>query len=401
MERAERRKVVQIWRRSGLKPSSIVVYLRWVDRFKAYCRAASLDESRELTFAGAFDFAQTYASEHDVSEQTAYYSAHCALRAWAVGLAAATGRSLPQWRTPPAPSKLSSPLLEEFAEHLRVNRGNPESTIHKKVVQMSALETFLRSRRRKVEEIKLRDIDAYVLGCRERYARTTTADICGGIRAFLRFLHITGRVPLDLSSAVAAPVVRNNERPRRALSWDDVRRILRAVDRATCAGRRDYAMLLMMSTYGLGAGEVIRLSLDDIDWRAATLRVVRPKTGVEIRLPLLPAIARALVAYLKHGRPPVTPTRHLLVSMRAPYLPLSASSAIRHVLIKHARIAGVSAAYLGSHVLRHSHACRQVEQGIQPKLIGDILGHRRPESTSAYIRIATEGLRALALPVPQ
>ena len=160
-------------------------------------------------------------------------------------------------------------------------------------------------------------------------------------------------------------------------------------------------MLLMMSTYGLGAGEVIRLSLDDIDWRAATLRVVRPKTGVEIRLPLLPAIARALVAYLKHGRPPVTPTRHLLVSMRAPYLPLSASSAIRHVLIKHARIAGVSAAYLGSHVLRHSHACRQVEQGIQPKLIGDILGHRRPESTSAYIRIATEGLRALALPVPQ
>jgi integrase len=185
------------------------------------------------------------------------------------------------------------------------------------------------------------------------------------------------------------------------LPWDDVRRILRAVDRSTYTGRRDYAMLLMMSTYGFGAGEVIRLTLDDIDWRAATLRVVRPKTGVELRLPLLPAIARALVSYLKHGRPPATSSRHLLVSMKAPYLPFGAASAVRHVLIKHARIAGVSAPYLGSHVLRHSHACRQVEQGVAPKIIGDILGHRRPESTSSYIRIATEGLRALALPVPQ
>ena len=160
-------------------------------------------------------------------------------------------------------------------------------------------------------------------------------------------------------------------------------------------------MLLLMSAYGLGAGEVIRMSLDDIDWRAATMRAVRPKTGVENLLPLLPAIARALVAYLRHGRPPDAQTRHVLVSMKAPYLPLSASSAVRHVLIKHARIAGISAPYLGSHVLRHSHACRQVEQGTRTKLIGDILGHQRPESTSAYIRIATESLRELALAVPR
>jgi site-specific recombinase XerD len=400
MEKAERREVIQVWRQSGLKPSSIVVYLRWVDRFKAYCDTASLDELRELTFAGAREFAQTYAREHAVSEQTAYKSAHCALRAWAVGMAA-TGHPVPSWGKPRAPSKSRPSILEEFAAHLRLHRGNPESTICKKLTQISALLAFLRSRRRTVETLQLRDIDAFALACGERYARTTTADICSCVRTFLRFLHATGRVPHDLSAAVAAPTVRNNERPRRALPWDDVRRILRAVDRSTYTGRRDYAMLLMMSTYGFGAGEVIRLTLDDIDWRAATLRVVRPKTGVELRLPLLPAIARALVSYLKHGRPPATSSRHLLVSMKAPYLPFGAASAVRHVLIKHARIAGVSAPYLGSHVLRHSHACRQVEQGVAPKIIGDILGHRRPESTSSYIRIATEGLRALALPVPQ
>lgn len=245
MERAERRKAIQIWRRSGLKSSSIVVYLRWVERFKAYCGAASLDESHELTLAGSYTFAQTYAREHNVSEQTAHHSAQCALRAWAVGLAA-SGRSLPQWRASPAPSKPSPPILAEFAEHLREHRGNPESTIHKQVAQISALLAFLQSRRRQVEKLQLCDIDAFVLRCRERYARTTTAGICSTIRTFLRFLHATGQVPLDLSSAVAAPVVRNNERPRRALPWDDVRRILRPVDRSTCAGRRDYAMLLMM-----------------------------------------------------------------------------------------------------------------------------------------------------------
>lgn len=389
-----------MWRQSDLKPGTITLYLRWVDRFKAYCRAVGLHESRELTFAGVRHFAKSYAREHDVSEETAYQIAHCALRAWAVALTA-SGHYLPRWSTPSVAPKPRSPLLEAFAEHLRVNRGNPESTIHTKIVQMSALLTFLRSRRRRVEQVQLRDIDAYVLVCRDRYARTTTAGICSTIRAFLRFMHATGHVRLDLSSAVAAPVVRNHERPRRALPWDDVRRILRAIDRSTCAGRRDYTMLLMMSTYGLGAGEIIRLSLDDLDWRAASMKVVRPKTGVAFRLPLLPAVARALVTYLKHGRPPATSTRHLFVSLKAPYRPFSGSSAIRHILIKYAHIAGVSAAYLGSHVLRHSYACRQVEQGTQPKLIGDILGHQRPESTSAYIRIATEGLRELALPVPQ
>tara|TARA_R110001583_G_scaffold128137_2_gene279907 strand:+ start:2124 stop:2711 length:588 start_codon:yes stop_codon:yes gene_type:complete len=195
--------------------------------------------------------------------------------------------------------------------------------------------------------------------------------------------------------------VRRDERPLRALPWDDVRSILAAIDRSVPVGLRDYTLLLLMSSYGLGAGEVIRLTLDDIDWRAATLRVVRPKTGVAFVLPLLPALAQALVNYLQHGRPRRAPTRHLFLSMKAPHHPLSASSAIRHMLVSHAKTAGVTAAYLGSHVLRHTHACRQIEQETSPKVLSDILGHRSTESLSAYVRIATERLRQLPLPVPK
>jgi len=158
--------------------------------------------------------------------------------------------------------------------------------------------------------------------------------------------------------------------------------------------------LLLMATYGMGAAEVITLKLCDIDWRAGTLRVTRPKTGVPILLPLLPPVARALVAYLRHGRPPASCAPNVFLCSRAPYGPLTTSSALRHILIKHARAAGVSAPYLGAHILRHSHATRQINEGAPPKVVADILGHRRPESTSAYVRVALDRLREVALEVP-
>ena len=204
----------------------------------------------------------------------------------------------------------------------------------------------------------------------------------------------------DLAASVMAPIVRPAERPYRALPWSDVQKILRAVDRTKPKGRRDYALLLMMSLYGFGAGEVIRLRLDHVDWRACTIHVRRPKTGVEFQLPLLPAVARALGDYLTRARPPLTSARDLFVAMRTPFKGLSDSAAVRHILHEAVHRAGVTAPFLGTHVLRHTHACRHLELGTPPKIIGDILGHRDPESTSAYLRVASERLREVSLPVP-
>jgi integrase len=117
-------------------------------------------------------------------------------------------------------------------------------------------------------------------------------------------------------------------------------------------------------------------------------------------LPLLPAIAKAVAHYLRDGRPIDTPTRQLFVQMQVPFGPFAASSAIRHIIVKHARAAGISATFLGSHVLRHSHAARQIDLGTPPRVVSELLGHRDPESLSAYVRIATETLREVALPVP-
>ena len=249
--------------------------------------------------------------------------------------------------------------------------------------------------------MSLPDIDAFLIQCAGRYARTTTADMASTVRSFARFLLASGRIRVDLADAVISPVQPRLARPPRALPWEDVQRLLRAVDTSSPGGLRDHAMLLMMSTYGFGAGEVTGLQLQHIDWSAGTLQVSRPKTGVHFVLPLLSPVAKVLAKYLRHGRPPHTPTRHLFAQMKVPFAAITTASAVRHVLIKHAKAAGIQAPYLGSHVLRHSNAARQLDVGTQARVLSDILGHRDSQSVSAYVRIATQSLREVSLPVPR
>ena len=390
-----------VWRRNrSLTRPSLEVYEAWVRRFAKYCEIHSLDQRTELTQRGAEQFARWWRSRGSHRRgrlEITITACQRPLRAWAFALST-LGESLPSWR--PTPPPRVDHRFQAFADYLRDVRGNPTGTVHKKLCHLTAFEQFRRTRGSTRLLIQLSEIDTYIVTCRRRFARTTVADICSTIRGYLRFLHVTGRATVDLSRSVMAPIVRPAERPHRTLPWTDVKQILRAIDRSTPVGRRDYALLLMMSVYGLGAGEIIGLLLDDVDWRAATLRITRPKTRVVFSLPLLPAVARALADYLKHGRPALTPARHLFVTMRTPFKRLACAVTVRHILHSAAHVAGVTAPFLGTHVLRHTHACRQLELGTPPKLIGDILGHRDPESTSAYLRVPSDRLRKLSLPVP-
>jgi integrase/recombinase XerD len=394
--------VKRVWRRNhGLGRQSLVIYEYWLHRFARFCQAHSLDQRTELTQRGAERFARwwrSHGSRRGGRLEVAVSESKMALRAWAFALSM-LGEPMPPWSLPRA-SSLIDPRFQSFADYLRDVRGNPPQTIHKKLAHLVALYRYRTSRGSTGLPIRLAEIDAYLIACRRHLALRTVADICSTIRGYLRFLHTTGAMDADLATSVMAPTIRTAERPHRALPWSDVQRILAALDRDTPKGRRDYALLLMMSVYGLGAGEIIRVSLDDIDWPASMVQIKRPKTGAVFQLPLLPAVARALVDYLKHGRPAYTPTRHLFVTMRMPFKRLACSTTVRHILHSAARRANATAPFLGTHALRHTHACRQLELGVAPKIIGDILGHRDPESTSAYLRVTSERLRTLSLPVP-
>ena len=392
--------ILRVWRGDRcVSASSAQQYLQWIGRFRRYCLELGLGEAAELTRDGVKRFQAWYARSRKIN------TAHLGLASSSMRslrrVHEVMGMALPPWRPVEHRPPPATAVLRDYVAHLGQHRGNPEITIRKKVDHVGMLLEHLGRSGKSWRQLSLPDIDAFLIACARRYARSTTADIASTVRSFARFLLASGRIRADLADAVISPVQPRFERPRRALPWEDVQRLLRAVDTSTARGLRDHALLLMMSTYGLGAGEAIGLQLQDIDWNAGTLQMSRPKTGVNFVLPLLPPVAKVLARYLRHGRPPHTPTRHVFVQMKVPFGALTASSAVRHVLIKHAKVAGIQAPYLGSHVLRHSNAARQLDVGTKARMLSDLLGHRDSESVSAYVRIATQSLREVSLPVPR
>jgi len=395
------RVVVEFWRKGHVSSGTVVIYLQWVRRFRSYCSNHKLLENEQLTAGGVQRFTRSYVGPRLKGRriaQSSRDSARNALHAWACALRA-MGTSLPPWRDtqerPPLP-----PLIDEYCQYRRAHNGVSERTLVRDVETARGFLKHLRRRKKRIEQSTLSDVDAFLRRLATRVSKRTVADTCSSLRAFLRFLHLTGRLPADLASGVIAPRYRTDEHPPRTLPWTDVQKILRSISRSEAPGKRDFAIVLLLATYGLGAAEILALRLEDLDWRTGKVTFRRPKTNVSIELPLLPAIARALTAYLRMERPPATPIHSIFLRKSMPYQPIT-SAAIRHRIRYYARLAGISARVIGAHAFRHSHASRQIDSGANIKVVSDILGHRSSSSTSVYVRVALKRLRTVALPVPR
>jgi integrase/recombinase XerD len=218
---------------------------------------------------------------------------------------------------------------------------------------------------------------------------------CGTLRVFLRYLYRQSVVPTDLSRAVPRRRTYRQATLPRAITWADVQRVLAVPDRRAPVGKRDYAILLLLATYGLRAREVAALLLDDIDWRRAQLHVSARKNGHSSTYPLSATVGDAIVDYLKSGRPSVT-DRHLFLRVIAPFTPFP-SSAIATRASQYLHTAGVEAPRAGSHTFRHTCVQRLVEGDVPFKVIGDYVGHRSSDSTQVYGKVAIHLLRQLAL----
>ena len=391
--------IARNWSQCGYRKNTINNYLCTVRRLRPYLVRHSKREETQLTSRDVTRAAKAYARDHELAPGRIVKDAKGTFQAWAAGLRA-IGVEVPPWVPPRACDETIEALLDEYCRHRRCRRGVAHSSLSVECRFIRSFLDFIKKRRRSVSRIRLSDIDSFVEELARGRKPKTIAGACSALRSFLRFLHSSGKLPDNLSNSVLGPLVSASERPPRVLPWRDVQRILAVIDRRTAAGKRDFALLLMMATYGLGAAEVCGLELDDIDWNQGTFHVVRRKTGVETSLPLLPAVARALVAYLRHRQRQGSKVRAVFLRLIAPVQALNGASAICSLLRKYAKAAGVTAKFLGSHALRHSHASRQVDQGVQPKVLSEILGHADARSVSVYIRVAMRRLRSVALPVP-
>jgi len=236
---------------------------------------------------------------------------------------------------------------------------------------------------------------AFVVDTAPKLARTGKRDLCGMIRVFLRFCYRQQVISKDLSAAVEMPQFYRLADVPRSITWDEVRRMLEAVDRRTALGRRDYAILLLLVTYGLRAHEVARLTLDDIDWKRERLQIPERKAGHWTAYPLANVVAEGLIAYLRSGRPE-TPDRHVFFRVLAPRSPIT-NGAVSATVAKYLRKAGVQVRRAGAHTLRHTCVQRLIDAEFPLKTIGDYVGHRSPQSTEIYSKVAIAALREVAM----
>ena len=240
------------------------------------------------------------------------------------------------------------------------------------------------------------DVTGAVLRASASVSVSTTKLFVTALRSFLRFSFVEGLTPVELSPAALSVARRRRSSLPKGIDRKSADGLLRSCDRRRRKDRRDYAVLLVLLRLGLRAGEVARLRLDDIDWRAGEV-VVRGKGRHEDRLPLPNDVGEAIVAYLQRGRPNAVGHREVFLRAVAPIGPLGTSGVGQIVRCACVR-AGVPV--IGPHRLRHTLACQMAEAGVALPAIAEALRHRAISSTSEYARVDITRLRTVAQPWP-
>lgn len=292
-------------------------------------------------------------------------------------------------------------VVTAYRTYLEQMRGLANSTLTKHCATARDLLSFLEFDGDPAGLRKLgpRQIEAFLRSATTRLCRATLQHTAAHLRSLLRFLASQGDVDRGLDSWIDTPRLYRGEQLPRALAWETVQAFLAAIDRSTPMGRRDYAMFLLIATYGLRTSEVVALRLDDLEWRARRVRVARPKAKASLILPLTEEVGAALVDYLRHARADL-PYREVFLRVRAPAGRLK-PTAVTEAFQAWTRRGALSIPYQGPHCLRHSLEVHLLRQGAPLKAIGDLLGHRSLESTCVYLRLHVEDLRDASLELPR
>jgi integrase/recombinase XerD len=288
-------------------------------------------------------------------------------------------------------------LLAEYRRYLQDDRGLAEVSVRRYLPPVRAfLSTVPSPLTEGLSGLATGDVTRFVL---EGAARRSIADaksMVTGLRSLLRFLFVTGRIAQPLADAV--PTVANRKLatlPGR-LEAGEAEALLASCDRTTASGRRDFAVLTVLTRLGLRACEAAAIEIGDVAWRTGEL-TVRGKGGLSDRLPLPANVGEALADYLMHGRPADCSTTRLFISEYAPRLPITASC-VRAVVARACKRTGKPR--LSAHRLRHTVASDLLAAGAPLPEIGQVLRHRSQLSTAIYAKVDRARLRELARPWP-
>lgn len=308
------------------------------------------------------------------------------------------------WKKYPVRKKLTliDKAVAAVAEHLDANHGYAPDTIKLRCKQVRC---FLRARFGdgpiRPAAIKPLYVHDYVLKQLERYhPQTVSHDVCGSLRLYFRYLKLQGMDTTSLMKAFPRIRVPRPCLSQIILSDKDLQILWDAFDSNTPIGLRDYAAILCMTDLGMRVGCVTRLTLDDINWREATIMIRSKKRAQPQCLPLPYRVGEAIANYLRHGRPQ-NESRAVFLRHRSPRGEALSTSMIRNALRRAYERTGLNRRYHGAHILRHTAATRMRRAGVALKPLGDVLCHQSIQTTTLYAQVDLPALKAVASPWPE
>ena len=375
--------------RLGYTPLSAASQLRLAAHLSRWMTAEGLS-SQDLDMPAAGRYFAARRSARYVNERTVE----------AVGPLLGYLRGLGAAPLPPAvPLTETGRLLDRFAAYLVSERGLAPRTV---ALNVRLARPFLQQRAAgrggclDLDQLTAAEVRAFVLEQARKQPRSARR-IVTALRSLLRFLHVDGVIAGPLADAVPSPAGHALAGLPKALEPGQVEAMLASCDPDTATGRRDRAVLLLLSRMGLRAGEVAGLGLDDIGWRRGEI-TVRGKGNRRDRLPLPADVGAAIVAYLRDGRPAGALDRTVFIAAQAPRQSLSYLG-ITTIVAEAARRAGIPGR-VHAHRLRHSAATAMLRGGGSLTEIGQALRHARPATTAIYAKVDIDALRPLGRPWP-
>ena len=302
------------------------------------------------------------------------------------------------WRDAPEKPPLHPHTAElaAFAAWARDERGYAQSSVNTCCECAEMFFRFLATNDTPLASVSIKDVDRAFIARQLQgpISRATLNNYARRLRVFFRFAEDRGLCKPGIAAAIVAPRLYTNESLPSRLARKDVVRLLATTEGNRKVDIRDRAMLMLLITCGLRSGELLRLELDDLDWKNDTLTVQRSKSGRTNTFPLSPSVGQAILQYILDVRPSHS-DRTLFLSLKAPIGKITGgtlSSMVRNRL----RRLGIVSGKRGPHSLRHAAAQHLLDQGMSMKVIGDYLGHRNPSSTTTYAKVDMNSLRQVA-----
>ena len=286
-------------------------------------------------------------------------------------------------------------VIQDYTRFAAQERGLSSLTLSGYV---PVIRRFLSEKLRPDTPLQPRDVNGFLLDQIPLVSRERAHVLTAALRGFLRYAHERGLLEKDLSGCIPVVARRRDANLPRFLEPPEVEALLRCQLPGSPCARRDHAALLLMARLGLRAGEVVQLTLDDLNWEAGEI-LIRGKSAHDHRLPLPPDAGRALADYLRRERPRCS-SRYVFLRALAPHRRLAGPAAVSWIVRRALACAGIQSEHKGAHLLRHSLATRMLRGGASLAQIGRVLRHQQPRTTELYAKVDVASLRALAQPWP-